>query len=346
MSPQLSTQTQGRWTDILQLLGMDAKYLRNQHGPCPICGGDDDRPFRYDNKNGSGSFFCWLHGAGDGAKLAQQYLNLNFKDTAREVRKLIGETKLEIVKPVDTSQNEARLKKIHAGLTRVHSGNRAGLYLIKRGISEPPQDVYFNPAIPYYDGAERKGIHPCMVAAFRTPTGELATYHLTYLTQDGNKLDCSTPKKFLPKIRDMTGGAIRLAQATEILGIAEGIETACAAMITEGIPVWAAGNAGLMEKVQVPESVKTVVIFVDEDKSFTGQAAAYALAKRLKCIDKKEVIIARIVLNENKPTLNMERGLDMDYLDYALLQTNQFVESVESTFGKLAGVDIQLVGAQ
>jgi phage/plasmid primase-like uncharacterized protein len=28
----------GKWRGILLSLGIDEKYLRNKHGPCPLCG--------------------------------------------------------------------------------------------------------------------------------------------------------------------------------------------------------------------------------------------------------------------------------------------------------------------
>ncbi len=31
----------GHWPDILVRFGIDESYLRNRHGPCPLCGGRD-----------------------------------------------------------------------------------------------------------------------------------------------------------------------------------------------------------------------------------------------------------------------------------------------------------------
>ncbi|WP_305790497.1 primase-helicase zinc-binding domain-containing protein [Acidisphaera rubrifaciens] len=43
-------------------LGVDARYLVNRHGPCPVCGGRDR--LRFDDKDGSGSFYCNQCGPG------------------------------------------------------------------------------------------------------------------------------------------------------------------------------------------------------------------------------------------------------------------------------------------
>jgi len=72
-----------------------------------------------------------------------------------------------------------------------------------------------------------------------------------------------------------------LFEPTEELAITEGIETALAVHIATGRAVWAAYSASNLEKISVPGSVKRVYIYADNDASFTGQAAAYALAKRL-----------------------------------------------------------------
>ena len=61
------TAAQGRWRDILQSLGMDERSLSGKHGPCPMCGGKDR--FRFDDKDGRGTYFCSGCGAGDGVKL-------------------------------------------------------------------------------------------------------------------------------------------------------------------------------------------------------------------------------------------------------------------------------------
>ena len=58
------------WPEILMAAGIEKDRLRNKHGPCPVCGGTDR--FRFDDMEGSGSYFCGNphHGAGDGLKLA------------------------------------------------------------------------------------------------------------------------------------------------------------------------------------------------------------------------------------------------------------------------------------
>jgi putative DNA primase/helicase len=54
-----------RWREILPQLGVETRYLTNKHGPCPICRKGRDR-FRFDDRDGSGSYICSQCGAGSG----------------------------------------------------------------------------------------------------------------------------------------------------------------------------------------------------------------------------------------------------------------------------------------
>ena len=100
------------------------------------------------------------------------------------------------------------------------------------------------------------------------------------------------PKKLSPSlVRKICGGAIRVCDITgkDKIGITEGIENAFAASKVFEIPFWAATTAILLEKWEPPRQIKTVVIVADNDKSFTGHAAAYSLAKKLVLQYKKDV---------------------------------------------------------
>jgi putative DNA primase/helicase len=58
--------TRGRWPDLLaQLGGLTAEQLTDTHQPCPCCGGTDR--YRFDDKDGTGSWYCNQCGGKDGA---------------------------------------------------------------------------------------------------------------------------------------------------------------------------------------------------------------------------------------------------------------------------------------
>lgn len=83
----------GRWPDILAAFGVDRHALRDEHGPCPACGGNDR--FRFDDKNGDGEWYCNQcggdggGGAGDGFMLLQRVCSLDLGDAINEVGKFL-----------------------------------------------------------------------------------------------------------------------------------------------------------------------------------------------------------------------------------------------------------------
>jgi len=78
------------------------------------------------------------------------------------------------------------------------------------------------------------------------------------------------------------GAAVRLALPDKIMGVAEGVETALSAMRLFRLPTWACLSDVRLASWWPPEGVLEVVVFGDRDASAAGQAAAWALAKRLK----------------------------------------------------------------
>src|ERR1700757_1705274 len=77
-----------RWPEILPQLGIETRFLTNKHGPCPICGGKDR--FRFDDKDGSGSYFCNQCGPGNGLTLICKKNGWDFKTACAEIDKIIG----------------------------------------------------------------------------------------------------------------------------------------------------------------------------------------------------------------------------------------------------------------
>jgi phage/plasmid primase-like uncharacterized protein len=95
---QLANAAQGRWHGILSHLGVDPTYLRNRNGPCPGCGGTDR--FRWDDKDGRGTFFCNGAGdpvAGDGFGLVKHIHECDFPTAARKVEEALGGKRDEFI---------------------------------------------------------------------------------------------------------------------------------------------------------------------------------------------------------------------------------------------------------
>jgi putative DNA primase/helicase len=276
----LRERTRGRWFGILTTLGIDAGYLRNKHGPCPVCGGKDR--FRWDNKNDDGTFYCNQCGAGSGVDLVMQVRGLSFREAAPLIEEAIGEARPQHPRPPERSEADKRaaLRALWQDSSPIRRDDPVDRWFRGRSIK-----VELYPAVLRFAPRARYAIpvsyHPAMLALLSGPDGKPATIHKTYLTSDGNKAPVEEPRRFAPaKIPD--GAAVRLAPYRGTLGIAEGIETAFAAMALFGIPCWAALNAGLLEKFQPPAGVNHLVIYGDNDAHQRGQRAAWALAARLK----------------------------------------------------------------
>jgi putative DNA primase/helicase len=120
------------------------------------------------------------------------------------------------------------------------------------------------------------GHYSAMVAPIKDKQGEVIAAHLTYLLA-GQKAPVANPKKIIgaPK-----GGTIRLCLAGGEIGLAEGIETAIAARAIFGVPVWSFLSASLAPFVELPENIKRVHIFADNDEA--GRDAADRLISKFE----------------------------------------------------------------
>jgi putative DNA primase/helicase len=71
-----------------------------------------------------------------------------------------------------------------------------------------------------------------------------------------------------------------LSRGSEGLHIAEGIETALAAMARGYRPMWSTGSTAIMAKLPVLAGIEALTIVVDNDPNGAGQAAAREVAGR------------------------------------------------------------------
>jgi putative DNA primase/helicase len=186
----------------------------------------------------------------------------------------------------DDRKREA-LKQVWAdSLTATHhDAQLLKEYLKNRGLSEIgelPKTIRFHPSLNYWHEGKTLGRYPAMLCRVDNPEGKPVSIHRTYL-KDGNKAPVPEPKKLMsPPVSGATrGAAIRLFQATDTLAVAEGVETALAVYIATNMPVWATISAGGMASLRLPESVTTVRIMTDLDRSGAGELAARSLAMRL-----------------------------------------------------------------
>jgi putative DNA primase/helicase len=279
----LRERTRGRWFGILTALGIHPDYLRNKHGPCPACGGRDR--FRWDDKYGDGTFYCNNCGAGSGVDLVMKVRGLPFRDAAPLIESMIGAAPVEPVIKLAPIRREPQRCATLEGLWRfarlIRRNDTVDRWFHNRGLEIEiyPSVLRYHPGVRHPDPPG--SFHPAMLAMVQDPAGRPATLHKTYLTADGQKAHVAKPRRFEPgKIPG--GSAVRLVPSVgRVLGVAEGIETACAAMRLFGVPTWSCLNAVLLEKFEPPPGVAELVIFGDNDANARGQQAAETLAVRL-----------------------------------------------------------------
>ena len=283
----------GYWDAILaHFIGTDfLKYTRKE-GPCPNCEGETR--FRYDNKDGSGSFYCRHCGAGYGIDLIQRVMSWDFKTAAFEIDKYLKVNQAVkdgyVNKEVDHTE---MLNKISSVLLPVTNKDIVDFYLKERGIKEYDQRYFRRlPRYPYYnEDGKIIGHADCMCCRIVNSAGKRIGYHLTYLLDGVKAQYVNSAMNPSRKVRGkQSDGVIPLASYHEkckdkkykILAVAEGIETALAYTQHNGHICWSTINAGNLLKFEPPMDVNILVIVADNDESFTGLDVASSLARRLQ----------------------------------------------------------------
>jgi putative DNA primase/helicase len=313
---EVKDRARGNWRSILNRLGISENYLMNRHGPCPCCGGKDR--FRFDDKDGNGTFYCNNCGSGNGLDLVIHSRNCSFKEALSLVADIVcGASTLpapitpavsqETLKAPDMKRYQ-RIVSLWEEGTPVTHDDPAGRYLtLTRGLqlSKFPDCLRFHPRCWTKVNNEQK-CFPTLLARFDDTEGQITQLQRIFLTTTGEKA-LSDTKRLMPAWKQgaMRGGAIRLYAPHNLLAVAEGVETALGYHIwSGGTPVWATYSANLLEQVVVPPSVTKVVVIADNDSSGQGQKSADVLAVRLF----KEGREVRIVT---------PRAIGMDFADIA-----------------------------
>jgi putative DNA primase/helicase len=292
MSNQLDVT--GKWYGVLTALGIDREYLQNKHGPCPICEEGTDR-FRFDDKDGRGTYYCNYCGAGDGFELLQKVKGWSFVDCLDAIRPIIDHTTVQFSKP--KRDPTIALKKVARMSTLIKFNGGVAEYLKNRGLDIYPDSIKEAQLYTWEEGV-KLGPFPSMLGLIQDAKGAGVSYHITY-TNNGQKLKGVTSRKIMPPKGTITGAAIRLHDHEGHICLAEGIETALAASKVSELPAFSVMNAHCMATFEPPEDVKAVDIYADNDASFVGQKSAYQLAERLAAKDIKTRILISPVVGED-----------------------------------------------
>ena len=160
--------------------------------------------------------------------------------------------------------------------TRPLAGTVAETYLRHRGIRIAASSLRFHPHLVSSD--IRQVRFPALVAGIQAPDGRFAGIQATWLADDGSdKAPFITPRKIFGHF---AGGAVRLAPATDKLCLAEGVETGLSILQATGLPVWATLGTNGMKAIELPPTIKELIIAADGDQA--GEAAAQIAASRLR----------------------------------------------------------------
>lgn len=140
------------------------------------------------------------------------------------------------------------------------SGTPGDRYLASRKIALRSPALRFHPATPF-GGGKSVRFMPAILAAI-THRREFFGVKRIFLQPNGRPAPMIKHKRTLGRPRH---GAVVLFPATDVLGLAEGVETALSASALLRIPVWATLGAERLDRIAVPEQVTRLILLADND---------------------------------------------------------------------------------
>ncbi|MGE4307378.1 MAG: toprim domain-containing protein [Novosphingobium sp.] len=144
------------------------------------------------------------------------------------------------------------------------AGTPAQTYLRRRAIPLTPSVLRYHPRTPLGRG-KLAAFRPAMLAAIHEHDRLVALQRTFPDTQEPCRArDLANPRRSLAQ---PGRGAVLLAPATQVLGLAEGVESALSAMFLLGIPVWATLGSERFPQVAAPETVTRLILLPDSDRA-------------------------------------------------------------------------------
>ncbi|HFN3500660.1 primase-helicase zinc-binding domain-containing protein [Enterobacter hormaechei] len=265
-------QACGHWPRILPALGV--KVMKNRHQACPVCGGSDR--FRFDDKEGRGTWLCNQCGAGDGLKLVEKVFGVKPSEAAQKVNAVTGNLPPVATEVIAAAEAETEADRQAAAAlavrlmekTRPASGNA---YLTRKGF--PDRECPVLSATHKTGGVTFRAGD--VVVPLYDDTGALVNLQL--ISSDGLK-------------RTLKGGQVKGAchviegkkQAGKRLWIAEGYATALTVHHLTGETVMVALSSvnllSLASLVRQKHPACQIVLAADRDLNGDGQNKAAAAA--------------------------------------------------------------------
>ena len=191
----------------------------------------------------------------------------------------------------DDDDRAERVLEVLAGCGPVAVGTAAYLYLTLRGLRPEQPALLAHQALYCH---EVGGPQPALVAPLTNSAGEVCAVQriwclprIEYVNGSGPR-DSRAPLKVRKKtLGHMGDAAVRLKLAVgPMLGLAEGVESALAAIRLFRIPVWAVCGAARLGHVWIPPGVPELLIFGDNGDTghdLAERAVDLHLARGLTC---------------------------------------------------------------
>ncbi len=264
-----------------------------QHVPCPLPGHSTSKDgFRlFGDFYRTGGGVCNTCGSfPTGVRLLAALKGGTQQEAEKYIHDWVKAHPSEVAEVVTTDQFEdtraeryRRLANLLRSALPVVPGSPVWLYLRNRGLTlDPPPALQYLPMQDCWgSGPQRStllGRFPAMLATIRNPAGHVVSIHRTFLTLDGQKAPVPVVKKLSPGLERLSGSAIPLLTRRDnpVLHVAEGIETTLAIreIVGDHGSFWAAGNAGLLETMVLPNWAREVHIWADRDPSLKSKTGA------------------------------------------------------------------------
>ncbi len=253
--------------DIVRALG--AKKCGDQWlARCPCH--DDSSPSLAIKESPDGKVLVCCHGGCANAAVVE---NLR----GRGLRLDGGTSPFSPTKPGHDFDRSARASEMWRR-ARAAPGTLVETYLRARAISKvPPPSLRFDDGVFHRESGQ---ILPALVAGVTVwPSKAVTAVQRIFLRFDGSSKANVAPAK--KSLGPMLGGAVRLAQVGERLGLAEGVEDALSVMeLDPTLPCWAACGSTFLPRVVLPPLplARELVIIADNDHA--GARAADEAAAR------------------------------------------------------------------